>query len=82
MLNEMITAVRKGGRISIVGVYSGFVNHLNIGECWKLPMVLPRPQPSQLAVVFSAPAKRFVVYWHYYIAPYDTTTIGNVCALT
>eukprot|EP00882_Tetradesmus_deserticola_P029196 GHRQ01032653.1.p1 GENE.GHRQ01032653.1~~GHRQ01032653.1.p1 ORF type:complete len:168 (-),score=29.81 GHRQ01032653.1:277-780(-) len=32
MLNEMITAVRKGGRISIVGVYIGFVNHLNIGE--------------------------------------------------
>jgi threonine dehydrogenase-like Zn-dependent dehydrogenase len=32
MLNEMITAVRKGGRISIVGVYVGFVNHLNIGE--------------------------------------------------
>ena len=32
MLNEMITAVRKGGRISIVGVYAGFVNHLNIGE--------------------------------------------------
>ncbi|WIA30950.1 hypothetical protein OEZ86_000999 [Tetradesmus obliquus] len=31
MLNEMITAVRKGGRISIVGVYIGFVNHLNIG---------------------------------------------------
>jgi threonine dehydrogenase-like Zn-dependent dehydrogenase len=32
MLNERITAVRKGGRISIVGVYVGFVNHLNIGE--------------------------------------------------
>lgn len=33
MLNELITSVRKGGRISIVGVYAGFVNHLNIGEC-------------------------------------------------
>lgn len=33
MLNEMITSVRKGGRISIVGVYAGFVNHLNIGAC-------------------------------------------------
>eukprot|EP00879_Flechtneria_rotunda_P000578 GHRR01000686.1.p1 GENE.GHRR01000686.1~~GHRR01000686.1.p1 ORF type:complete len:446 (+),score=129.49 GHRR01000686.1:589-1926(+) len=31
ILNEMITSVRKGGRISIVGVYAGYVNHLNIG---------------------------------------------------
>lgn len=31
MLNEMIVACRKGGRISIVGVYAGFVNHFNIG---------------------------------------------------
>jgi threonine dehydrogenase-like Zn-dependent dehydrogenase len=32
MLNELITSVRKGGRISIIGVYAGYVNHLNIGE--------------------------------------------------
>jgi threonine dehydrogenase-like Zn-dependent dehydrogenase len=31
MLNEMIVSVRKGGRISIVGVYAGFTNHFNIG---------------------------------------------------
>jgi threonine dehydrogenase-like Zn-dependent dehydrogenase len=35
MLNEMITSVRKGGRISIVGVYSGYVNHLNIGTAGR-----------------------------------------------
>eukprot|EP00775_Hariotina_reticulata_P009983 gene9983-10138_t len=31
MMNEMITAVRKGGRISIVGVYVGYMNHFNMG---------------------------------------------------
>jgi len=30
-LNELIYAVRKAGRISVVGVYSGYCNHLNIG---------------------------------------------------
>jgi hypothetical protein len=29
----MITAVLKCGRISVVGVYVGFVKHLDIGEC-------------------------------------------------
>jgi len=32
MLNEMITAVRKGGRISVVGVYVGYMNHFHIGK--------------------------------------------------
>lgn len=31
MLNEMIYAVRKCGRIGVVGVYAGFVNHFAIG---------------------------------------------------
>ncbi|KAF8068252.1 fdh [Scenedesmus sp. PABB004] len=31
ILNELITACRKGGTISIVGVYVGFVNHFNVG---------------------------------------------------
>lgn len=31
ILNELIYATRKGGRIAVVGVYSGYVNHLNIG---------------------------------------------------
>lgn len=31
MLNELITSVRKGGRIGVVGVYAGFTNHFNIG---------------------------------------------------
>jgi threonine dehydrogenase-like Zn-dependent dehydrogenase len=31
MLNEMVRSVRKGGMISIVGVYAGFMNHFNIG---------------------------------------------------
>jgi threonine dehydrogenase-like Zn-dependent dehydrogenase len=31
MLDEMIYSVRKGGRISIVGVYVGYTNHYNIG---------------------------------------------------
>jgi threonine dehydrogenase-like Zn-dependent dehydrogenase len=31
ILNELIKCVRKGGRISVVGVYSGYCNHLNIG---------------------------------------------------
>lgn len=31
ILNELITSVRKGGRIGVVGVYAGFSNHFNIG---------------------------------------------------
>ena len=31
IINELITAVRKGGKISVVGVYSGYANHYNIG---------------------------------------------------
>ena len=31
ILNEIFTAVRKGGRVGVVGVYSGYCNHLNIG---------------------------------------------------
>jgi threonine dehydrogenase-like Zn-dependent dehydrogenase len=30
-LNELINAVRKAGRIGVVGVYAGYCNHLNIG---------------------------------------------------
>ena len=31
IINELITSVRKGGKISVVGVYSGYANHYNIG---------------------------------------------------
>ncbi len=31
IINELITAVRKGGKVSVVGVYSGYANHYNIG---------------------------------------------------
>jgi threonine dehydrogenase-like Zn-dependent dehydrogenase len=31
IINELIYAVRKGGRIGVVGVYAGFCNHFNIG---------------------------------------------------
>ncbi|KAH7277137.1 hypothetical protein KP509_39G035700 [Ceratopteris richardii] len=31
VLNEIIYTVRKGGRISIIGAYGGYVNHLNVG---------------------------------------------------
>jgi len=31
ILNELIYAVRKAGRISVVGVYAGFTNGFNIG---------------------------------------------------
>ena len=31
IINELISAVRKGGKISVVGVYSGYANHYNIG---------------------------------------------------
>jgi threonine dehydrogenase-like Zn-dependent dehydrogenase len=31
ILNELISGVRKGGKISVVGVYSGYANHYNIG---------------------------------------------------
>ncbi|KAF6234312.1 GroES-like protein [Scenedesmus sp. NREL 46B-D3] len=48
MLNEMITAVRKGGRISIVGVYVGYVNHLNIGAFMEKQLTMRGGQtPTQ-----------------------------------
>jgi threonine dehydrogenase-like Zn-dependent dehydrogenase len=31
VLNEIIYAVRKGGRIGIVGAYAGYANHFNLG---------------------------------------------------
>ena len=31
MMNEIFTTVRKGGRVSVVGVYLGYVNHFNFG---------------------------------------------------
>eukprot|EP00271_Cylindrocystis_brebissonii_P010208 TRINITY_DN2632_c0_g1_i1.p1 TRINITY_DN2632_c0_g1~~TRINITY_DN2632_c0_g1_i1.p1 ORF type:complete len:429 (-),score=81.38 TRINITY_DN2632_c0_g1_i1:383-1669(-) len=31
VINEMITCVRKGGRIGVIGVYVGLTNHFNIG---------------------------------------------------
>lgn len=31
MMNEIFTTVRKGGRVSVVGVYLGYANHFNIG---------------------------------------------------
>ncbi|GAB5036858.1 Hypothetical protein NocV09_05100270 [Nannochloropsis oceanica] len=31
MMNEIFTTVRKGGRVSVVGVYVGHVNHFNFG---------------------------------------------------
>ena len=66
MLNEMITSVRKGGRISIVGVYAGYVNHLNIGKqqmrmvqevvvegvaaCFSIPLAIIRLSASPCKV--------------------------------
>ena len=31
IINELITAVRKGGRIGVIGVYVGYANHVNLG---------------------------------------------------
>jgi threonine dehydrogenase-like Zn-dependent dehydrogenase len=31
VMNEIFTTVRKGGRVSVVGVYLGYVNHFNFG---------------------------------------------------
>ena len=31
VMNEIFTTVRKGGRISVVGVYLGYMNHFNFG---------------------------------------------------
>ena len=31
IINELIEGVRKGGRISVVGVYASYANHYNIG---------------------------------------------------
>lgn len=31
IINELIYAVRKGGRIGVIGIYAGFTNHFNIG---------------------------------------------------
>lgn len=71
MLNEMITAVRKGGRISIVGVYSGFVNHLNIGAFMEKQLTMRGGQtpvqrywPTLLPKVVSGELKPSLVVTH------------------
>lgn len=40
MLNEIITCVRKAGRISIVGVYIGYTNHFNIGGFMEMSLTM------------------------------------------
>jgi threonine dehydrogenase-like Zn-dependent dehydrogenase len=40
ILNEIITCVRKAGRISIVGVYAGYTNHFNIGGFMEKSMAM------------------------------------------
>lgn len=43
VLNECITAVRKGGRISVIGAYIGYVNHFNIGAFMEKQVGLECP---------------------------------------
>ncbi|KAK9817038.1 hypothetical protein WJX72_008732 [[Myrmecia] bisecta] len=52
MLNEIITAVRKGGRIGVVGVYAGKCNGFNIGAFMEKGMSMAAGQ---------TPCQK---YWH------------------
>jgi threonine dehydrogenase-like Zn-dependent dehydrogenase len=40
IVNEMITSVRKGGRISLIGDYVGFSNHFNLGALMEKAITL------------------------------------------
>jgi threonine dehydrogenase-like Zn-dependent dehydrogenase len=71
MLNEIIVACRKGGRISIVGVYAGFVNHFNIGAFMEKQMTMRGGQtpvqrywPTLLPLVQSGALKPSIVITH------------------
>lgn len=39
VLNECLVAVKKGGRVSIVGAYAGWTNHFNVGELSFIQLV-------------------------------------------
>jgi threonine dehydrogenase-like Zn-dependent dehydrogenase len=53
MLNEILTCVRKGGRVSIVGVYAGFTNGFNIGALMEKGLTVKAGQ---------TPCQK---YWHH-----------------
>ena len=52
VLNEIVTCVRKGGRIGVVGDYVGFTNHFNIGAFMEKGMFMAGGQ---------TPVQK---YWH------------------
>jgi len=52
IINELITGVRKGGKISVVGVYSGYANHYNIGAFMEKGLTMKAGQ---------TPCQK---YWH------------------
>lgn len=71
ILNEMIVACRKGGRISIVGVYAGYVNHFNIGAFMEKQLTMRGGQtpvqrywPTLLPLVQSGTLKPSIVITH------------------
>ena len=53
ILNELIYSVRKFGRIGVVGVYSGYCNHLNIGSFMEKGLTMSAGQ---------TPVQK---YWHH-----------------
>jgi threonine dehydrogenase-like Zn-dependent dehydrogenase len=70
MLDEMIYSVRKGGRISIVGVYVGYTNHFNIGALMEKGMQMRGSQ---------TPCQKF---WKYLKGLIDDGTIDPTFVIT
>lgn len=70
MLNEMINATRKGGRISIVGVYSGFVNHFNIGALMEKSLTMRGGQ---------CPVQK---YWKYLLKAIESGKLDPTIVIT
>lgn len=70
IINELIYACRKGGRIGIVGVYSGFANHINIGAFMEKGLSMAAGQ---------TPVQK---YWHKLLEKIENGTLDPKFVVT
>ncbi|GFH19564.1 sorbitol dehydrogenase, partial [Haematococcus lacustris] len=70
VLNELIRCCRKGGVISIVGVYAGFTNHFNIGAFMEKALTMRGGQ---------TPVQK---YWHLLLKKVQTGALDPTMVIT
>jgi threonine dehydrogenase-like Zn-dependent dehydrogenase len=69
-INELINCVRKGGRISVIGVYAGFCNQYNIGAFMEKGLSMAAGQ---------TPVQK---YWHKLLKMVQEGTLNPAAVIT